>query len=72
MICDTIGLTMTTAVNLYLVKLGNEMSIPFEVSLDLLYCPANRKVLKGSANQFKSARGTCNEGFINKTWSDKA
>ncbi len=39
--CEALGLTMTTAINLYLVKLGNEMRIPFEVSVDPFYSRSN-------------------------------
>jgi DNA-damage-inducible protein J len=39
--CDALGLNMTTAINLYLVKLGNEMRIPFEVSVDPFYSSAD-------------------------------
>ena len=57
MACDALGLTMTTAINLYLVKLGNEMRIPFEVSVDPFYNPVNQKVLEESISQLKSGRG---------------
>ena len=55
--CEALGLTMSTAINLYLVKLGNEMRIPFEVSVDPFYSPANQKVLKESIRQLESGKG---------------
>lgn len=61
MACDALGLTMTTAINLYLVKLGNEMRIPFEVSVDPFYSPLNQKVLKESIDQLKAGRGTVHD-----------
>ena len=51
--CDALGLNMTTAINLYLVKLGNEMRIPFEVSVDPFYSSANQKVLEESIRQLE-------------------
>ena len=30
--CSDMGMSMTTAINIFLVKLGNERRIPFEVS----------------------------------------
>ena len=55
--CDALGLNMTTAINLYLVKLGNEMRIPFEVSVDPFYSSANQKVLKESIRQLEEDNG---------------
>ena len=55
--CDALGMTMSTAINLYLVKLGNEMRIPFEVSVDPFYSPANQKVLRESIRQLESGKG---------------
>ena len=43
--CEALGMSMTTAINLYLVKLGNEMRIPFEVSIDPFYASENLKIL---------------------------
>ncbi len=59
--CDALGLTMTTAINLYLVKLGNEMRIPFEVSVDPFYSGANQKVLERSVKQLEKGKGTKHE-----------
>ena len=55
--CEALGLTMTTAINLYLVKLGNEMRIPFEVSVDPFYNSANQRVLEESINQLRAGKG---------------
>ena len=55
--CDALGLNMTTAINLYLVKLGNEMRIPFEVSVDPFYSSANQKVLEESIRQLEEDNG---------------
>ncbi len=59
--CDALGLTMTTAINLYLVKLGNEMRIPFEVSVDPFFSPANQRVLEESVAQLNAGHGTPHE-----------
>lgn len=56
--CEALGLTMTAAINLYLVKLGNEMRIPFEVSVDPFYSAENQKVLERSIKQLASGHGT--------------
>ncbi len=59
--CEALGLSMTTAINLYLVKLGNEMRIPFEVSIDPFYAPENLKVLERSIKQLDEGNGTEHE-----------
>ncbi len=56
--CDALGLNMSTAINIYLVKLGNEMRIPFEVSVDPFYAPANQKMLEESIKQLEEGNGT--------------
>ena len=43
--CNKLGITMTDAINMYLVKLGNELRIPFEVSVDPFYSLENRERL---------------------------
>lgn len=59
--CDALGLTMTSAINIYLVKLGNEMRIPFEVSVDSFYSAENQKVLARSISQLEAGLGTEHE-----------
>lgn len=59
--CDALGLTMTAAINLYLVKLGNEMRIPFEVSVDPFYSDENQRVLARSIKQLETGCGTEHE-----------
>ncbi len=56
--CEALGMNMTTAINIYLVKLGNEMRIPFDVSVEPFYNPANQKVLEASIQQLESGKGT--------------
>ncbi len=55
--CEALGLTMSSAINIYLVKLGNEMRIPFEVSADPFYSPENMAVLEKSINQLNAGKG---------------
>ena len=59
--CEALGMNMTTAINLYLVKLGNEMRIPFEVSVDPFYTPLNQGVLEKSIKQLESGKGKQHE-----------
>ncbi len=59
--CEALGMSMTTAINLYLVKLGNEMRIPFEVSIDPFYAPENLKILERSIKQLDEGKSTEHE-----------
>lgn len=54
--CSAMGMNMTTAINIYLVKLGNEMRIPFEVSADPFYSEENMVELKRRADDAKAGR----------------
>ena len=38
------------------MKLGNEMRIPFEVSVDPFYCIENQKALEASLRQMQTGR----------------
>ena len=55
--CSALGLTISTAVNMYLVKLGNEMRIPFDVAIDPFYSPENMKALEESIVQLEAGKG---------------
>ncbi len=49
--CAEIGISMSAAINIYLVKLGREHRIPFEVSGDPFYSKENIERLKKSIAQ---------------------
>jgi DNA-damage-inducible protein J len=59
--CSDLGLSMSTAINIYLKKLGNERRIPFEVSADPFYSADNMARLKKSAAQMDVTGGTVHE-----------
>ena len=61
MACEALGLTMSSAINIYLVKLGNEMRIPFEVSVDPFFSPENMEVLEESVKQLNAGKGKTHE-----------
>ena len=49
--CKNMGMNMSTAINIFLVKMGNEQRIPFEIKMDV----PNKKTLKAfkEAEQMK-------------------
>lgn len=44
--CVEMGISLTTAIQIYLRKLGREKRIPFEVSVDPFYSAENMERLK--------------------------
>ena len=59
--CAEIGLSLSTAINIYLIKLGRERRIPFEVSADPFYSQENMDRLRKSVAQMESTGGTVHE-----------
>ena len=53
--CADIGMSLSTAINIYLKKLGRERRIPFEVAVDPFYSQENMIRLKESVAQMESA-----------------
>ena len=59
--CEDIGMSMSTAITIYLKKLGRERRIPFEVSVDPFYSDENMTRLRKSIAQMESTGGTIHE-----------
>ncbi len=45
-VCSEIGMSLSTAINIYLKRLGRERRVPFDVSADPFYSDANVAVLR--------------------------
>lgn len=54
--CNALGMNLTTAINIYLVKLGNEMRIPFKVSADPFYSKANIEELERRISDMQAGK----------------
>lgn len=59
--CADIGMSLSTAINIYLKKLGREKRIPFEVSVDPFYSQENMERLRNSVAQMETNGGTVHE-----------
>lgn len=55
------GLNMSTAINLFLVKVAREKRIPFEVNADPFYSPENIAELERRAESIKNGTSTLKE-----------
>lgn len=60
-VCTAMGLTMSTAINIFLTKLANEQRIPFEVSIDPFYSDENMARLKKSIADLNAGKGKVRE-----------
>ncbi len=56
--CEEIGMSLSTAVNVYLKKLGREKRIPFEVSVDPFYSDADMERLRERISDYESGKST--------------
>lgn len=54
--CKDMGLSLSTAFNIFAVKVGNERRIPFGVAADPFYSKSNMKVLEKRAADIESGR----------------
>lgn len=52
--CKEMGLSLSTAFNIFAIKVGNERRIPFEVAADSFYSESNMSVLKERAANIES------------------
>lgn len=60
-VCAEIGMSLSTAINIYLKKMGRENRIPFEVSVDPFYSQENMTRLRDSISQMETIGGTVHE-----------
>ena len=52
-ICSELGITVSTALNIFIKKMTREKRIPFEVSIDPFYSESNMKAIEESIQQLK-------------------
>lgn len=60
-VCSAMGLTMSTAINIFLTKLANEQRIPFEVAIDPFYSDENMARLRKSIANLNAGKGKVRE-----------
>lgn len=54
--CKELGITMSTAFNIFARKMSREKRIPFEVSIDSFYSENNMKAIKESIKQLEEGK----------------
>lgn len=55
-LCDELGMTVTTALNIFIKKMIREKRIPFDVSVDPFYSISNMKALEESIKQVEDGK----------------
>lgn len=55
--CKELGITMSTAFNIFARKMVREKRIPFDVSVDPFYSKENIKAIEESIKQLKDGNG---------------
>ena len=55
-VCSELGLTMSTALNIFVKKVIREKRIPFDVSIDPFYAESNMKDIKESIKQLEEGK----------------
>lgn len=60
-ICNELGVNMSTAITIFAKKMIRERRIPFDVSVDPFYSPKNYEALASSAAELEQGR------FVSKT-----
>jgi len=63
-VCDEIGISLSTAINIYLKKLGRERKIPFELSADPFYSAENIAILEKRIAEIKSGKNVSEHELI--------
>ena len=60
--CDSIGLTPSSAINLFVKTVNREHRIPFEIKVDdPFYCASNQLHLIQSIQQLREGKGTVHD-----------
>ena len=55
-ICNELGITMSTAFNIFVKKMIREKRIPFDVSIDPFYSESNMKAIDESIKQLEKGK----------------
>ena len=59
--CKEMGMSMSTAFNIFAVKVGNERRIPLEITADPFYSESNMKYLRRVIAEIESGRAKLTE-----------
>lgn len=70
-VCQEIGISMSSAINVYLKKIARENKIPFELTADPFYSKENIDYLEKKYNDYKNGKLELIERDIIDEWNKK-
>lgn len=70
-ICQEMGISMSSAINVYLKKIARENKIPFELTADPFYSKENIDYLKKEYDDYKNGKLELIERDIIDEWNKK-
>ena len=63
-VCAEIGMSLSTAINIYLKRLGRERRVPFDVSADPFYSEANISILTSRIDDINANKNLATHELI--------
>ena len=63
-VCKAMGLSMSSAINIFLTKLANEQRIPFDVSIDPFYSDEHIAMLERRIADIKAGKNISEHELI--------
>lgn len=70
-VCQEIGISMSSAINIYLKKIARENKIPFELTADPFYSKENMDYLEKKYNDYKNSKLKLIERDLIDEWNKK-
>ena len=59
--CESVGITPSSAINMFIKATIREKEIPFKIKADPFFSDANQELLKKSAKQMEETGGTIHD-----------
>ena len=63
--CESVGLSTSAAINMFIKATLREKEIPFKIKADPFYSESNQKLLRESAKQMDETGGTVHDIDLN-------
>ena len=67
-VCQEIGISMSSAINVYLKKIARENKIPFELTADPFYSKENMDYLEKKYKEYKERKSNLIDEDVDEWW----
>ena len=76
LLCEELGLSLSTAVNIFLKTMVRERRIPFEITADPFYSSENMERIRHAVSSPEAGHGTAHEPIeerpaVKRTWDEE-